>query len=69
MNLNEFVNGLRVNYAVDAMQQGRDVISAAFDSGFNSLRTFYRAFGRKLGMTPKEYMKTKLKKKTDAGTS
>lgn len=69
MNLNGFVNGLRVNYAVDAMQKGRDVISAAFDSGFNSLRTFYRAFGRKLGMTPKEYMKTKLKKKTDAGTS
>jgi len=55
MNLNEFVNRLRLNEVVQKVNDGADLITAAFDAGFNSLRTFYRAFHKKFGVTPKEY--------------
>lgn len=55
MNLNEFVNRLRLNEVLQRVDKGSDLITAAFDTGFNSLRTFYRAFNKKFGMSPKEY--------------
>ena len=57
MNLTEFINRLRLNEIVHKIQEGSDLTSAIFDSGFNSLRTFYRAFNKKFGMTPKEYFR------------
>lgn len=57
MNLTEFINRLRLNEIVHKIQEGSDLTSAVFDSGFNSLRTFYRAFNKKFGMTPKEYFR------------
>ncbi|WP_251546641.1 AraC family transcriptional regulator [Pumilibacter intestinalis] len=57
INLNEFVNRLRLNEIIKQVHNGADLITAVFDAGFNSLRTFYRAFHKKFDMTPKEYFR------------
>ncbi|MBR5507809.1 MAG: helix-turn-helix domain-containing protein [Clostridia bacterium] len=40
------------------MQKKKYTITyCALESGFNSLRTFFRAFNKEFHMSPKEYMK------------
>ncbi|MGG4047402.1 helix-turn-helix domain-containing protein [Paenibacillus favisporus] len=36
------------------------VTEIAFDSGFNSLRSFYRVFKKEYGMTPNEFRRSLL---------
>ncbi|MBQ7089957.1 MAG: helix-turn-helix transcriptional regulator, partial [Clostridia bacterium] len=33
------------------------IMDCAFESGFSSVRTFYRAFAAEFGCSPKEYRK------------
>lgn len=56
-NLNGYINGLRVDYALKLMLEHPDAPLKAIsaDAGFNNIRTFYRAFFAKFGVTPSTY--------------
>jgi len=57
VGFNQYLTMLRLREAVFLLSQGNAVDFCAFESGFNSVRTFYRAFFNEFGCTPKEYMK------------
>lgn len=59
-NLNDYINRLRLEYAVRMMQanKGFTIDYFAEASGFNSRSTFYRAFQNVYGMTPSQYLET-----------
>lgn len=56
-NLNGYINGMRLEYALRLMRENPDlpIKAVAFDSGFRCLRTFYRLFFKKYGVTPTKY--------------
>lgn len=56
-NFNELINGLRaeeIARRLDAADAG-DLLTLAFDAGFNSKATFNRAFAAKFGVAPSAY--------------
>lgn len=56
MNFNRYVNQLRLSKFIDCFDPLSDRIStAAREAGFDSVRTFYRAFQKEYSMTPGEY--------------
>ena len=58
IGFNKYVNILRLKNALLLMKENKNSITyCAMESGFNSLRTFYRAFYEEFGCTPKQYMK------------
>lgn len=51
-----YLNRCRIDYAKNLLRNtGDSVTKIGFDCGFNSSRTFYRAFKECYSMTPKEY--------------
>ncbi|MBN2039338.1 MAG: helix-turn-helix domain-containing protein [Spirochaetes bacterium] len=51
--MNEYINELRINRAADLLRRSnKSVTEIAFESGFESLATFYRVFQKITGMTP-----------------
>lgn len=56
-NLNGYINSLRLDYAVKLMLAYPEapMKAIAADSGFSNIRTFYRLFLSKYGMSPSEY--------------
>lgn len=58
MNFNQFVNDMRLNYAVGMMQYtAQSLTDICFESGFESQRTFNRVFKERFRMPPREYRK------------
>ncbi|QHS61573.1 helix-turn-helix domain-containing protein [Chitinophaga agri] len=59
-SFNEFVNEYRISAFKEkiaaAQQEQFTILSLAYESGFNSLPTFQRAFRNNTGMSPREYM-------------
>ncbi len=56
--IQNYINDLRVrSAAVMLRDKERKIIDIAFESGFESLRTFNRAFTRLMSISPKEYRK------------
>ncbi len=57
-SLNGYINDLRLDYAVELMRGNPDapIKAIAIDAGFKSLRTFYRLFSAKYGVTPSVFM-------------
>lgn len=53
----EFINGLRVESACRRLDKGHSVTDAAFEAGFNSIRSFNRNFERVMGVPPSRYKK------------
>ncbi len=54
--MNEYINELRIKRAAVMLKEsGETVIHIAFSVGFESLRTFNRAFLKVMGVTPSEY--------------
>ena len=53
----DFINGLRIESACRRLDKGKDITDVAFESGFNSIRSFNRNFKRSIGITPSEYIK------------
>jgi len=52
----DFVAHWRIEEAKSRMREGKDsVLNIALDVGFNSRSTFYKAFKRETGQTPKEF--------------
>lgn len=62
VGFNEYVNQYRVEEfkqrILDPQNARFNIASIAYDSGFNSLATFQRAFKTMTGITPKEYIKS-----------
>lgn len=58
INFNTYLNSLRIGLAQHLLQQANlTVTEVAFECGFDSSRTFYRAFRQICQMTPSEYKK------------
>jgi AraC-like DNA-binding protein len=57
LTFNQYLALLRLREAVILMREGKKSITdCAFESGFQSLRSFYRAFQTEYGCTPKEFL-------------
>ncbi|WP_045030878.1 AraC family transcriptional regulator [Draconibacterium sediminis] len=55
-SLSEFVNEIRIGYACRLLLEGKMTVSQiCFDSGFNNLSNFNRAFKKNTGYTPTSY--------------
>lgn len=55
-NFNKYVNGVRLNYAIAALENTNESITTiCLDAGFESQRTFNRVFKERYKMTPREY--------------
>jgi AraC-like DNA-binding protein len=58
MCISRYINIIRLKNAVLLMKQNEySITQIAYDCGFNSARTFYRAFNKEFGCSPKEYLK------------
>ena len=54
----EYLTMLRLRESILLLRSGKkNVTECALESGFGSMRSFYRAFSSEFGMTPKEYLK------------
>lgn len=53
----EYINGLRCRHALELLLEKKTTITEiALASGFDSTRTFYRAFQKSFGCTPSQYL-------------
>lgn len=61
-NFNDYLNGLKIEYSIKLMKEKPylSVDAIAEEANFNSRSTFYRAFVKISGMTPTQYMRTKI---------
>lgn len=61
-NLTDYLNGLRIEYSIKLMKSKPhlSIDAIAVEANFNSRSTFYRAFVKVWGMTPVQYMRTKM---------
>ena len=57
ISFSNLLRRLRVDEACKLLKGGASVTTAAYSSGFGSLRNFNRAFADEKGMTPSEYAK------------
>lgn len=60
ITFNSYLTVIRLREAVKLLKEGKKVSFCAYESGFNSARTFYRAFSDEFSCTPKEYLKSQL---------
>lgn len=58
MDLNEYINSLRIKHANQLLLQGYRITEAATESGFQSIRTFNNIYRAQMGITPSEYVRT-----------
>lgn len=57
IGLNQYVNILRLRNALLLMQEGKNTHTyCAMESGFTSMRTFYRVFKQEFGCAPRDYI-------------
>lgn len=60
--INQYISSLRCRKAASLAEESMPLIDAAMNSGFDSMRTFYRSFKAQFGITPSEYCKNYAKK-------
>lgn len=57
IGINQYITTLRLKSTLMLIQEKKHSLTyCAMESGFNSMRTFYRAFYNEFGCTPKEYI-------------
>ena len=57
ITLGKYITIVKLKSAEKLMREGKnDITYCAMESGFSSMRTFYRAFHNEFGCSPKEYM-------------
>ena len=56
IGFNQYVAMRRLREAVLLLEKGKSVDCCVCESGFHSVRTFYRAFKSEFGCTPKQYL-------------
>lgn len=60
IGFNDYINSLRITYASRLLRETNDpIIDISENSGFNSLRTFNRAFKKHMGVSPRDYRNNK----------
>lgn len=57
--LKDYINSVRAEYSKQAIESGTPILDAAFGAGFDSSRTFYRAFSKHYGVPPTHFISTK----------
>ena len=58
IGINRYINTVRLKNALSLMRENKYTITeCAMESGFSSLRTFYRVFAEECDCSPKEYFK------------
>ena len=60
LSLKQYVNTLRVDRVNQLLMEGWSVARAGLESGFNSIRTFGYAYHSVMGMSPTEYLRTRM---------
>ncbi len=59
IGITQYINIIRLKNAIELMHTKKHSIAyCALESGFPSIRTFYRIFHQEFGHTPKEYLST-----------
>jgi len=62
IGFNDYINSLRISAACKRLVKSDDTVTEISEAvGFNTLRTFNRAFQKQMGMTPSEYRAKKKK--------
>ena len=67
MSFSDYFNHLRIQHVIALIQEKHNagepilVKELALESGFNNSSSFYRAFERETGMTPKQWIKNNIK--------
>jgi AraC-like DNA-binding protein len=60
MGFRDLINSYRVNRVKELLSEknkpARSILDLALESGFNSQASFYRAFNKREGMSPKTYL-------------
>lgn len=56
-NINTYINNLRINKINQLLENGVAITDAAFEAGFQSMRTFNNVYQKIMNMTPSEYVK------------
>ena len=57
ISLSKYINIVKLNNAIMLLKQNQyDITYCAMESGFSSMRTFYRCFSEELECTPSEYL-------------
>jgi AraC-like DNA-binding protein len=59
IGISRYISTVRLRRAVELMQERKSITECALESGFSSLRTFYRAFEAEFGCPPREYLRVK----------
>jgi len=61
MNFRDYINSLRLNYATELLtDKEKSMTQVAAESGFETIRTFNRAFRKRFNASPLEYRKQNL---------
>lgn len=57
IGMNQYINILRLRHALLLLREGKHTHTyCALESGFTSMRTFYRVFKQELGCAPRDYI-------------
>ena len=60
IGIHQYLTIIRLKHAIMLLHEGQHNITfCAMESGFSSMRTFYRSFEKEFGCAPKEYRKQK----------
>jgi len=58
LGINHYINTLRLKNAIIMMRsKEKSITECALESGFGSMRTFYRVFEEEFGCSPREYLR------------
>lgn len=60
MRLNDYLDKLRIDYVNKLILEGSNITDAAFESGFQSIRTFNSTYKKVTGVSPSEYIKVNI---------
>lgn len=56
INFSQYITMLRLREALLLLKKGEPISVCAYESGFNSIRTFYRSFINEFGCSPNKYL-------------